>query len=295
MDSAIPLGQKNTLAEYMILSGADNRPPMLDKDLVAKDLWERVQLLIQGTSLLGLSRRESFPPEWSKFVTDVKLVKDLHSTNFDQLHAYLEQHKLHTNEILTESPLVDSGFADFVFSPGDDPIVCLNKAMDFLTAVASSRRQSQSYSGTGYKSNVTSSRGNNASGQARVVKCYNYLGVPEGQAVQTIIPNNTAFQTEDLDTYGYDCDDISNAQVVLMANISNYGSDVISEVPHSKTYLNDMVNQGDFGKRFTPQQELSAEQAFWLRMSDPTSKPSDALPVKIKEAPKELPKISLVN
>ncbi|GKB28697.1 hypothetical protein Tco_0868098 [Tanacetum coccineum] len=29
----IPLGQKNTLAEYMILSGADNRPPMLDKDL----------------------------------------------------------------------------------------------------------------------------------------------------------------------------------------------------------------------------------------------------------------------
>ncbi|GKF87204.1 hypothetical protein Tco_0258081, partial [Tanacetum coccineum] len=29
-------------------------------------------------------------------------------------------------------------------------------------------------------------------------------------------------------------------------------------------------------------------------MSDPTNKPSDALPVKI-EAPKELPKISLVN
>ncbi|GKB19636.1 retrovirus-related pol polyprotein from transposon TNT 1-94 [Tanacetum coccineum] len=409
--------------------------------------------------------------------------------------------------------------------------------------------------------------GNNASGQTRVVKCYNCqgeghmarqctqpkqprnaawykekamlaeaqeagqildeeqlafladLGVPDGQAVQTIIPNNAAFQTEDLDTYDSDYEDISNAQSVLMANISNYGSDIISEVPHSETYLNDMVNQGvqamqdlnnhqlkkankeqnnesisaeqeryierfktllissrekmidsqmddmikdklalkeqvdsleqnlskqikekecllqtftvfkneskekedkymeneidlekkikkldnilfkvgqsaqtvhmltkpqafyenihkqalgyqnpfhlkkaqrikptlydgivmsdkhvampviddeeplileeksrskmfekakdpeiinknishkpidyekfnrpteDFGKRFTPQQELSAEQAFWLRMSDPTSKPSDALPVKI-EAPKELPKISLVN
>ncbi|GJU88709.1 hypothetical protein Tco_1301132 [Tanacetum coccineum] len=69
-------------------------------------------------------------------------------------------------------------------------------------------------------------------------------GVLDGQAVQTIIPNNAAFQTKDLDTYDSDCDDISNAQVVLMANISNYGSDVISEVPHSKTYLNDMVNQG---------------------------------------------------
>ncbi|GKD06607.1 putative ribonuclease H-like domain-containing protein [Tanacetum coccineum] len=153
-------------------------------------------------------------------------------------------------------------------------------------------RQGQSYSGNGYKSNATSSGGNNASGQARVVKCYNCQGeghmarqctqpkrprnaawykekamlaeaqeagqildeeqlafladprVPDGQAVQTIIPNNAAFQTEDLDTYDSDCDGILNAQAVLMANISNYGSDIISEVPHSETYLNDMVNQG---------------------------------------------------
>nr|GEV52607.1 hypothetical protein [Tanacetum cinerariifolium] len=41
----------------------------------------------------------SLPPEWSKLVTDVKLVKDLHTTNFDQLHAYLEQHELHANEV----------------------------------------------------------------------------------------------------------------------------------------------------------------------------------------------------
>ncbi|GJR72045.1 hypothetical protein Tco_0084410 [Tanacetum coccineum] len=33
----ISLGQKNTLPEYMILSGADNRPLMLDKDLY--DSW----------------------------------------------------------------------------------------------------------------------------------------------------------------------------------------------------------------------------------------------------------------
>ncbi|GKE03683.1 hypothetical protein Tco_1395701 [Tanacetum coccineum] len=47
----------------------------------------------------------------------------------------------------------------------------------------------------------------------------------------------------DLDTYDSDCDDISNAKAVLMANISNYGSNVILEVPHSETYLNDMENQ----------------------------------------------------
>ncbi|GKD78974.1 putative ribonuclease H-like domain-containing protein, partial [Tanacetum coccineum] len=143
----------------------------------------------------------------------------------------------------------------------------------------------------GCDSNATSSGGNNASGQARVVKCYNCqgeghmarqctqpkrpknaawykdiamsteaqeaghildeeqlafladLGILDGQVVQTIILNNAAFQTEDLNTYDSDCDDVSNAKVVLMVNIFNYGSDVILEVPHSKTYLNDMENQ----------------------------------------------------
>ncbi|GKF57417.1 hypothetical protein Tco_0170954, partial [Tanacetum coccineum] len=38
-------------------------------------------------------------------------------------------------------------------------------------------------------------------------------------------------------------DDLSTAQAVLMAKISNYGSDIISEVPNFETYLNDMDNQ----------------------------------------------------
>ncbi|GKB83033.1 hypothetical protein Tco_0949928 [Tanacetum coccineum] len=179
-----------------------------------------------------------------------------HQTSFVPQIAY--QSPQVTTQPMTESPLVDLSFDVPVFSPGDDPIACLNKAMAFLIAVASSRvtvqqvqgRQGQSYYGTGYKSNATSSGGNNASGHARVVKCYNCqaeaqeagqildeeelafladLGVPDGQAVQTIIPNNAAFQTEDLDTYDSDCDDISNAKAVLMANISNYGSDIILE------------------------------------------------------------------
>nr|GEV89719.1 hypothetical protein [Tanacetum cinerariifolium] len=115
---------------------------------VAKELWERIQLLTQGTSLtkqerecklsdefdkFAYKKRESLrefylrfslllndmniynmkleqfqlntkflntlPPEWSKFVTDVKLVKNLHTTNVDQLHAYLGQHKFHENEV----------------------------------------------------------------------------------------------------------------------------------------------------------------------------------------------------
>ncbi|GKF58138.1 hypothetical protein Tco_0171675 [Tanacetum coccineum] len=40
---------------------------------------------------------------------------------------------------MTESPLVDLGFDVPVFFPRDDLIACLNKAMAFLTVVASSR------------------------------------------------------------------------------------------------------------------------------------------------------------
>nr|GEY90197.1 hypothetical protein [Tanacetum cinerariifolium] len=67
------------------------------------------------------------------------------------------------------------------------------------------------------------------------------LGVLDGQAVQTIILNNVAFQTEDLNTYDSDSDDLSNAQAVLIANISNYGFDVISKDKANKEQNNESV------------------------------------------------------
>ncbi|GJT48115.1 putative reverse transcriptase domain-containing protein [Tanacetum coccineum] len=136
-------------ATNIILQGLQsNVYSLVNHHRVAKDLWERVQLLMQGTSLTKQEREcklydafdkfahikgeslhqyylrftqlindmniykmkleqfqvntkflNSLPPEWSKFVTDVKLVRDLHTTNFDQLNAYLEQHELHANEV----------------------------------------------------------------------------------------------------------------------------------------------------------------------------------------------------
>ncbi|GKC47055.1 hypothetical protein Tco_1064777 [Tanacetum coccineum] len=88
---------------------------------------------------------------------------------------------------VTKSPFMDSGFADPVFSPGDDLIAYLNKAMAFANRYSFFKdvrvivqlvqgRQRQNYSGTTYKGNATSSKGNTISGQARVVKCYNYQG-----------------------------------------------------------------------------------------------------------------------
>ncbi|GJZ44524.1 hypothetical protein Tco_0591779 [Tanacetum coccineum] len=133
------------------------------------------------------------------------------------------------------------GLAVPVFNQGDDLITCLNKEMAFLIAI-DSLRQGQSYVGTGYMGNATSSGGNNAGEQTRIVKCYNCQGedeeqlafltdpdIPDGQATQTTIPNTVAFQTEDLDAYASDCDDVSNAKAVLMAYLSNYDNEITSD------------------------------------------------------------------
>nr|GEX45262.1 hypothetical protein [Tanacetum cinerariifolium] len=87
----------------------------------------------------------------------------------------------------------------------------------------------------------------NTSGQAKVVKCYNcqalaegkeldekqlaFLadpGVTDGQVAQ-IITYNAAFQTDDLDAYDSDCNDISFTKAVLMANLSSCDSDILYE------------------------------------------------------------------
>ncbi|GJS25982.1 hypothetical protein Tco_0486602 [Tanacetum coccineum] len=56
--------------------------------------------------------------------------------------------------------------------------------------------------------------------------------------------------------------------------------------------LNSLID--DYGKCFSPQQEFSAEQAFWFPILNPTIEPSYTLPV-IVDVPSELPKVSLVN
>ncbi|GKC11140.1 hypothetical protein Tco_1007922, partial [Tanacetum coccineum] len=185
-----------------------------------------------------------------------------------------------------------------MFQQGEDPIECINKAMAFLSAVASrvtvqqvQRRQTQSYVSTRNRGIATASKGNYAAGQPRVVKCYNYQGeghiarqctqpkrprnaawfkeklmlakaqeagqildeeqlafladpgISEALVAQQTIPQNSAFQTEDLDAYDSDCDDLSSAKAVLMANLSSCDPEVLSEVPYSDSYPNDMINQ----------------------------------------------------
>nr|GEW35611.1 hypothetical protein [Tanacetum cinerariifolium] len=77
------------------------------KEETLHDFYLRFSLLLNDMNMYNMKLEQfqvntkflnTLPPEWSKFVTDVKLVRDLHTTNVDQLHAYIGQHEYHANE-----------------------------------------------------------------------------------------------------------------------------------------------------------------------------------------------------
>nr|GEV46820.1 hypothetical protein [Tanacetum cinerariifolium] len=438
MDSIISLGQKNTLAEYMILFGADNRPPMLDKDLY--DFWKsRMELYMQNREheRMTLKLVEHGPLIWPTFEKnsvirtkkyaelpaaekieadcDIKatniilqgLPADIYSLErecklydaFDKvshikgesLHTYylrfnqlindmniykMKMEQFQVNTKFLNSPPPEWSFVVPVFSPRDDLIACLNKAMAFLTAVAFCNKFRGDKGkiilvlpiramlqvlgeilqvGSQELLNATTAKvkdiwlGNALSLSNQGMQ--HDLGIPAGQA-QTIIPHNPAFQTEDLDTYDSDLHMLTKPQAfydnthkqalgyqnpfylkkaqrmkptlydgVVMSNtyvamhvIDNEETLILEEESRSKMFekaqdpkviakkishkpidyekSNRLTEH--FGTRFSPQQEFSAEQAFWFHTLNPTIEPSYTPPV-IVEVPSELPKASLVN
>ncbi|GKB28215.1 hypothetical protein Tco_0867616 [Tanacetum coccineum] len=287
---------------------------------------------------------------------------------------------------MTESPLVDSGFIVPVFSPEDDLIVCLNKAMAFLTVVASSRGDkgkvilvlvirvlllvmgetmqadkqwllnattvkvkdiwqdnALSLSDQGMQHGLLRREKeiNSFDGDDLAFQCM--IGFRKFTAyLDPFIPMNIITQkayntimVEGLESTGNNLVAIVRDVYVFVGSF-NYTTDFvvlenigefiqINEVeavvgrPFRKTtkleydcakglisfngifdnYTFQMPRtiprqSEDFGKRFTPQQELSAEQGFGFRISNLTIESSNKSPVKV-DVPSELPKVSLVN
>ncbi|GJW66802.1 hypothetical protein Tco_0121226 [Tanacetum coccineum] len=79
----------------------------------AKDIWDNVKMLLEGSELTKEDREsqlyddfehfcqhkgETIHDYYGRFVTAVKLNRGLRDSNYDQLYAYLKQHKAHANE-----------------------------------------------------------------------------------------------------------------------------------------------------------------------------------------------------
>nr|GEU61828.1 hypothetical protein [Tanacetum cinerariifolium] len=133
-----------TLANKVILSGADNRPPMLENDMY--DSWKsRMELymmnmqhrrmiikFVENGPLLWPTIEENKVTRPKKYyelsaMEAIQANCDVKATNIilqglpPELHAYLGQQEFHANE------------------KGDDPIDAINNMMSFLTVVVTSR------------------------------------------------------------------------------------------------------------------------------------------------------------
>ncbi|GKC51409.1 hypothetical protein Tco_1074154, partial [Tanacetum coccineum] len=86
-------------------------------------------------------------------------------------------------------------------------------------------------------------------------------GIAEGQATQTVITYNAAYQVDDLDAYDSNCDELNTAKVALMANLSHYGLDALVEVHNFDNMDNNMINQA-------VQVMLSSKQSNVMNYSD---------------------------
>ncbi|GJR60755.1 hypothetical protein Tco_1502917 [Tanacetum coccineum] len=152
---------------------------------IAKELWERIQFLMQGTSLTKLQRE------------------------FNQQ---------------SEFPQPDSGLIVLVFQKGDDPIDAINHMMQKATI-------------NGGRVTLQPVQGRQTSLAAGTIRTYTPGASGSNSGKQrTVISDN-------LDAYDYDCDELNTAKVALMVNLSYYGSDALTEVHNPDNVDNNMINQ----------------------------------------------------
>nr|GEX05632.1 hypothetical protein [Tanacetum cinerariifolium] len=181
-------------ATYIILQGL---PPevyaLVSNHKVAKELWERIQLLMQGTSLAKQERECKLYDEFDKFA--YKKGETLLHHNVCTPSSSIPQVEYAPS--LNQQPdffQPDSGLIVLLFQKGDNPIDAINHMMSFLTAVALLDP-----------------------------------GIAEAQTAQTVIAHNAAYQADDLDAYDSDFYEINTTKVALMANFSHYGLDDLAE------------------------------------------------------------------
>ncbi|GJZ66428.1 hypothetical protein Tco_0623124 [Tanacetum coccineum] len=155
-----------TMAVHVILARADNHPPMLDK-----------------------SQYNSWQSLIHSYIN--KLEKDMHSTNFDQLYAYLRQHEAHANEVR----LMMQRFPD----PSCNEC---SRETNIGVCIA-----------VGGRGNATSTRVNRNVGTLQTGR------------------EKAIFQNDDRDSFDSNCNEAPSASVVLMAKLSAYDSDYSEQPP----------------------------------------------------------------
>nr|GEV37254.1 integrase, catalytic region, zinc finger, CCHC-type, peptidase aspartic, catalytic [Tanacetum cinerariifolium] len=262
-------GNKAYLADYQeihdgaILLGADNRPPMLEKDTY--DSWKsRMELYILNRQhgRMILESVENGPLLWSTIeengVTRLKKYSGLSAMEAIQADCdYASQVQSSTPLSITYpsndfqssvnqnvynpsssipqveyAPSVhqqsvfsqpDTRLVVPVFQKGDDPIDAINHMMSFLTAVVTSR-----YPPTNNQLETSSNPRQQAT-------------INNGRVTIQPIQGRQNYMTAD--AYDYDCDEINSAKIALMVKLSHYGFDNLAEEHNQDNVTNNVIYQ----------------------------------------------------
>nr|GEU30568.1 retrovirus-related Pol polyprotein from transposon TNT 1-94 [Tanacetum cinerariifolium] len=226
-----------TLAEHIIVADAENRPPMLVKSMY--DSWaSRIRLFIKGKKN-GRMMFDSINNGRLFYPTVIGKDRQTRHMRYSDL---TEAQQLQDDSDVQATNIIphDSGLAVPTFQQGNDLIECINKAMAFLSAVASrfppSNNQLRTSSNPKIRQpfKMEESQLNKGRAHGKIVK-----SAKEAKKFYVV---QREVDTKDLDAYDSDCDDISLAKAQLMANLLSCDPNVLSKVPYSDTYLNDMID-----------------------------------------------------
>nr|GEU72220.1 hypothetical protein [Tanacetum cinerariifolium] len=220
-----------------------------------RDFYLRFLLLLNDMNIYNMKLEQiqvntkflnNLPLEWSKFVTDVKLARDLHTTNVDQLHAYLGQHEYHENEYASQAPSstplsitypsndFQSSINHNVYNPSSliphveyDPAVHQQSEFSqpntgLVVPLRTSSNPCQQATINNERVTIQPIQGRKNSMTVGVGILAD-PGIAETQSTQFVITNNAAYQADDLDAYDSDCDDLNSTKIALIANLSYYG------------------------------------------------------------------------
>nr|GEZ06079.1 integrase, catalytic region, zinc finger, CCHC-type, peptidase aspartic, catalytic [Tanacetum cinerariifolium] len=245
-------------ATNIILQGLPPEVYELEESL--RDFYLRFSLLLNDMNIYNMKLEQfqvntkflnTLPPEWSKFVTDVKLVRDLHMTNVDKLHAYLGQHEYHANEYPPTNNQLRTSLnprQQATINNGRVTIQPIQGRKNSSTVGHMSKqctKPKRKRNEAWFKDKVLLVQAQ-ANGQVLHKEELEFLadpGIAETQSTQYVVTNNAAYQADDLDAYDSDYDEINSAKIALMANLSHYGFDNLAKVHNQDNVTNNLIDQ----------------------------------------------------
>nr|GEW37910.1 retrovirus-related Pol polyprotein from transposon TNT 1-94 [Tanacetum cinerariifolium] len=184
---------------------------------IAKELWERIQLLVQGTSLTNQER-------------------ELFQKRDDPIDAINHMMSFLTAVVTSRYPPTNNQLRN---SSNPRQQATINNGRVTVQPIQGRKN----YVAAGMSRKYTSRPSGNNLGKQRTVVCYNYPGIAEAQTTQYVITNNATYQADDVDAYDSDCDEINSAKIALMANLSHYGFDNLPEVQNPDNVTNNVIHR----------------------------------------------------